>query len=318
MNVPCRLLLQRVGQATVRREPVSLRRCIRDMNSPRRTCTRRSSQLVHLLMVAGDRHGRDGLRRLGPFPSPQSPPAPQPTPGRDKKFPVAVPHHLGSALQGRGQSPVRTPASRSTRLPLGPDLVDDFDDESTMGPRAGPPGVAGEPGSESDGVWSPEGRSVAPGLPTGDQPGRRDLRGRWRMDRSPELTNKPAIDWGPDWSPDGDDRVQLRPGRRSAAWLSRDATKLNVRPDRDGSMVRISVFLARRHASRVHGARGIRLRHLRGRAPDRRKPQADRYPGSDGWPVWSPDGSSMAFATERDDCPRTEPGRGLLAKRRAR
>ena len=31
-------------------------------------------------------------------------------------------------------------------------------------------------------------------------------------------------------------------------------------------------------------------------------------PGADGWPVWSPDGSTIAFTTERDDCARTAPG----------
>ena len=41
-------------------------------------------------------------------------------------------------------------------------------------------------------------------------------------------------------------------------------------------------------------------------------------PGSDGWPVWSPDGTSIAFASERDDCARAEPRRRLLAQRRAR
>ena len=30
-------------------------------------------------------------------------------------------------------------------------------------------------------------------------------------------------------------------------------------------------------------------------------------PGSDGWPVWSPDGTTIAFTTERDDCLRAPP-----------
>jgi Tol biopolymer transport system component len=30
-------------------------------------------------------------------------------------------------------------------------------------------------------------------------------------------------------------------------------------------------------------------------------------PGADGWPVWSPDGSTIAFTTERDDCARAAP-----------
>ena len=39
-----------------------------------------------------------------------------------------------------------------------------------------------------------------------------------------------------------------------------------------------------------------------------RTTQLTDAPGSDGWPVWSPDGASIAFASERDDCARTEAG----------
>ena len=64
----------------------------------------------------------------------------------------------------------------------------------------------------------------------------------------------------------------------------------------------VSVVLAGRHGDRVHGPRGGRLRDLRRRHRHGRGPAADRQPGRDGWPVWSPDGSSIAFTSERDDC----------------
>jgi Tol biopolymer transport system component len=190
-------------------------------------------------------------------------------------------------------------------------VFDDFEQLYTMNADStGFRVVAGEPGPEFDGAWSPDGSSIV----------YRDSRRGINEDDeiyivaadgsgARNLTQNPANDWGPDWSPDGE-------------WIAfnsdRDGTPLRgylVAPDGTGLRPidadawfeypsfspdgRHIVFEG--HADSDYDIYTVELE-------TGKTTQLTDAPGHDGWAVWSPDGTTIAFATERDDCARTPPG----------
>ena len=255
---------------------------------------------AHLLMVAGDRYGRDGLRRRGRIPSPRR--RQSPTSPAANASPVAVPHRLGSARQGRGELPVRTRRADRPRLDRRHDRLRRFRGRLHDEGRRDRTCVSSlaSPGAEFDGVWSPDGEvHRVPGLPSRDQRGRRDLRGGGRSgSEARNLTNDPANDWGPDWSPDGrwiafnSDRDGFRCAatspmpRRSEVHRSKiDAWFEYPSFSPDGTHI---VFMG--HAGSDYDIYVVELE-------TGETTKLTDAPGSDGWPVWSPDGSSIAFAS---------------------
>ena len=182
---------------------------------------------------------------------------------------------------------------------------DDFEDVYVMranGGRIRP--VADRPGPEFDAAWSPDGRRLVyrdsrRGLNEDDEVFVVSTGGR----RARNLTRNPANDWGPDWSPDGRTIVfnSDRDGGVLGGYL--------VEPD-GSNLRRIDVVVwveypvfspdAERIAFMGHadGDYDIYVAELETGAVS----QLTDAPGDDGWPAWSPDGTAIAFSSERDDC----------------
>ena len=169
--------------------------------------------------------------------------------------------------------------------------------------------VAGQPGAEFDGAWSPDGEFIAyrdsrRGINEDDE-----IYGRRQWIRGTEPDPGPRQRLGPRLvAGRALDRLQLGPRRDPTARLPRGSDDRRRASDRtdawfeypsfspDGTHL---VFMG--HAGSDYDIYVVELETAK-------TTQLTDAPGSDGWPVWSPDGSSIAFASERDDCARTEPG----------
>ena len=191
-------------------------------------------------------------------------------------------------------------------------VFDNFDDVFTM--RADGTDlrvVASEPGPEFDGAWSPDGsfivyRDSRRGINEDDEVYIVAADGSGARN----LTKHPANDWGPDWSSDGEWIAfnSDRDGGALTGYLVRpDGTDLH-RIDVDGWFEYPSFSPDGRHiAFEAHAGSDYDVYTVE--LETGRMTQLTDAAGHDGWAAWSPDGSTIAYATERDDCARTPPGR---------
>ena len=214
---------------------------------------------------------------------------------------------LPSRVVRTGYVPVATGAPIAVDELSGRIVFDDFEDVFVMDvDGSNVEKIAGDPaGPEFDGAWSPDRKRVVyrdstRGINEDDEIFVAAADGSSRRN----ITNDPANDWGPDWSPDGStivfssDRDGV--GRLGGYLVNPDGS--NVRAldldvwfeypsfSPDGSQI---VFES--HDGTDYEVYVLDL-------ATGQTTQLTDSPGGDGWPVWSPDGSTIAFSSERDDC----------------
>lgn len=217
------------------------------------------------------------------------------------------PTPLPSRVVHTGYVPVVTGTPIAISELSGRIVFDDFEDVFVMDvDGSNVVKLADDPdGPEFDGAWSPDGESVVyrdstRGINTNDEVFVTAADGSSRRN----ITNDPANDWGPDWSPDGSTIVfsSDRDGAGRLAGYLVDPDGSNLRPldldvwfeypsfSPDGTQI---VFES--HDGTDYEVYVVDIETGKTR-------QLTDSPGGDGWPVWSPDGSTIAFSSERDDC----------------
>lgn len=164
--------------------------------------------------------------------------------------------------------------------------------------------VADAPGAEFDGAWSPDGRWVVyrdstRGINENDEIFIARADGSERRN----LSNHPANDWGPDWSPDGSTIVfnSDRDGGAIRGYLV-DPDGSNVRRIAVDAWVEYPSFSPDGKQIAFMGALGSNYEVFVADLASGAVTRLTESPGHDAWPVWSPDGSTIAFKSVRDDC----------------